>query len=71
MPNRKVRVFRFLIWALLMCIACLITADFQPHIVVFIPGFFLVLFVPMVLIPMHNKRQGEQPDHTIRNESHV
>jgi hypothetical protein len=71
MPNPKVRIFRFLIWALLMCIACLITADFQPHTVVFVAGLFLVLFVPMVLIPIHNKRQGEQPDHTIGNESHV
>ena len=71
MQNPKVRILRFLIWALLMCIACLITADFEPHTVVFVPGLFLVLFAPMVLILIHNKRQGEQPDHAIRSESEV
>ena len=58
-------------WALLMCIAGLITAHFGPHSVVFIPGLFLVLSVPLVLIPINNKRQGEQPDHVIGNESDV
>jgi hypothetical protein len=69
--NPKVRTFRFIIWALLMCVAGLITADFAPHKVVFVPGLFLVLFVPVVPIPIHHKRQGEHPDHKIRNESHV
>jgi hypothetical protein len=66
--NHKVRIFRFLIWALLMGIAGLITARFEPHKAVFVPGLFLVLFVPMVLIPLHNKRQGEHSDDAIRNE---
>jgi hypothetical protein len=71
MQNAKVRIFRFIIWALLMCVACLIAADLKLHTVVFVPALFLVLFVPMVLIPTHRKRQGERPDHTIGNESHV
>jgi hypothetical protein len=69
--NPKVMIFRLLIWALLMCMASLIAADFEPHKVVFVPGLFLVLFVPIVLIPIHHKQQGEQPNHAIRNESDV
>ena len=67
--NTKVRIFRFIMWALLMCIAGLITAHFAPQSVVFVPGLFLVLFVPLVLIQIHNKRQGEQPEHAVRNKS--
>jgi hypothetical protein len=71
MQNPKVMIFRLLIWALLMCLASLITADFEPHKVVFIRGLFLVLFVPMVLIPIHHKQQGEQADRAIGKESDV
>jgi len=56
---------------LLMCVASLITAGFAPRKVVFVPCVFMALFVPMVLIPIHHKRQGEQPHHAIRNESDV
>lgn len=56
--NPKVRIFRFIVWALLMCVAGLITAHFAPHKVFFVPGLFLVLFVPVVLIPLHNQRSG-------------
>jgi hypothetical protein len=59
--NPKVRVYRFIMWALLMCIAGLITAHFAPHKVVFVPGLFLVLFVPMVLIPTHNSGRENSP----------
>lgn len=69
MPNPKVRISRFVIWAISMCIATLIFADFEPHNA--IPCLFMALFVPIVLIPIHKKRQGEQPDHAIRNESDV
>jgi len=56
--NPKVEIFRLLIWALLMCTVGLITAGFEPRKVVFVPAVFLVLFVPVVLIPAHHKRQG-------------
>jgi hypothetical protein len=69
--NSKVRIFRFIVWALLMCIAGSIAAHFAPDKVTFVPGLFLVLFVPIVLIPIRNKRQGERPDHGIGKESHV
>jgi hypothetical protein len=69
--NPQVRIFRFVMWALLMCIAGLITAHFAPHSVVFVPGLFMVLFVPMVLIQIHNKRQGKQHEQAVRNKSDV
>jgi len=69
--NPKARIFRFIIWALLMGIAGSIAAHFAPDKVSFVPGLFLVLFVPVVLIPIRNKRQGEGPDHGIRRESSV
>ena len=43
--------------------AGLITANFEPHKVALVPGVFLVLFVPIVLLPIHDKRQGEQLKH--------
>ncbi len=61
LQNPKVRMFRCIMWVLLMCTADLITAHFAPHRVVFVPVLFMVLFVPVVLIPIHHKRQGEHP----------
>ena len=69
--NRKVRIVRFINWGVLMCAACLITTGFAPNKVVFVPCVFMVLFVPMVLVPIRNKRQREQPDPGIRKESDV
>jgi hypothetical protein len=57
--NPRARIFRFIIWALLMCIAGSITAHFAPDKVTLVPALLLVLFVPMVLMPRHHKRQGE------------
>jgi hypothetical protein len=54
-----------------MCVAGGIIANFEPHKVVFVPCLFMVLFVPMVLIPVNRKRQEEQADHAFRNESDV
>lgn len=58
-------------WALLMCMAGLITANFEPHKVALVPGVFLVLFVPIVLLPIHDKRQGERLKHATGKESDV
>jgi hypothetical protein len=69
--NPKVRIFRFIIWAFLMCLAGVIAAHFAPHKVVFIPGLFLLLIVPMVLIPIPDKWQGEQHEHAVGNDSDV
>jgi hypothetical protein len=71
MPNHKVRIFRFCIWVLLMCVAGSITGLLAPHKFLFVPPLFLALFVPMVLIPIHRKRQGKQLDHAVGNESDV
>ena len=58
MQNPAVKSFRFIIWVTLMCAACLITTDVAPHKAVFIPSVLMVLFVPMVLLPVRNKRNG-------------
>lgn len=71
MPNPKVKIFRFCIWVLLMCVAGSITGLLAPHKFLFVPPLFLVLFVPMVLIPTHHKRQGKELDRAVRNESDV
>jgi hypothetical protein len=68
--NPKVSIFRFFIWVISMCTAALIIADFELHKAVFVPCLSMALFVPMVLVPIHKKRQGERPD-AIRNESDV
>jgi hypothetical protein len=50
------RFVRFAVWVLLMLAACLITADLAPHRTALVPCLFMVLFVPMVLLPINSKR---------------
>ena len=58
LPNPKVRIFRCIVWVLLMCIAGSITALFAPHKAIFVPSLFLVLFVPMVLLPINSGKRN-------------
>jgi hypothetical protein len=61
LPNPKVRIFRCIVWVLLMCIAGSITALFAPNKAIFVPSLFLVLFVPMVLLPIRNSGKRNSP----------
>jgi hypothetical protein len=52
------RFVRFAVWVLLMLTACLIADAFAPPRVVLVPCLFMVLFVPVVLLPMHSNKSG-------------
>lgn len=57
--HTTVRVLRFTIWALLMLVASMITSKLAPHRVAFVPGMFLVLMVPMVLMPLRRESDSK------------
>jgi hypothetical protein len=52
------RLFRFIVWAILMLIVCQIAVRLAPHQVVRAPILFMVLFVPLVLLPMRKRQNG-------------
>jgi len=59
--NPEIRIFRFMVWALLMCLANQIAAHFAPDKLAFVRDVFVVLIFPMVLFPIRNKRPGDSP----------
>lgn len=71
MENHEVRIFRFCIWVFLMCVVGSITGLVAPHKFLFVPAVFMLLFVPMVLMPVHRRRRGEQPSDVVRKESNA
>lgn len=51
----KLRLLRLLIWTILMCVAATVVGWYHPRQAFFVPCIFLVVMVPMVLLPMKNK----------------
>ena len=52
------RGLRFMLWAVLMAATGWVTLNFAPHRVVLVPCVFMVLFVPMVLLPLRGNRNA-------------
>jgi len=51
----RLRLLRFVIWAILMCVTASIVGWYNPRKAVLVPCVFIALMVPMVLLPMENK----------------
>jgi hypothetical protein len=51
----QLRILRLVIWTILMGVTSAIVGWYQPHKAVYVPCVFIVLMVPMVLLPMENK----------------
>jgi hypothetical protein len=51
------RFLRFAGWALAMLAASVIAEIYAPRIRLLVPCFFLLFFVPVVLLPFESKRK--------------
>ncbi len=47
---------RFSIWAMLNAVATATIGWFAPHRAIFVPGLFMVILYPIVLMPLPGKR---------------
>jgi hypothetical protein len=63
---QKLRLLRFSIWAVLMCVTGCIVGWYYPRKAFFVPCIFLALIAPMVLAPMKNKQKAEDSDARIQ-----
>jgi len=52
---------RFAVWLILSATATAITGWFAPHKAVFVPGMFMAIMYPMVLMPWPRIRHAGSP----------
>jgi hypothetical protein len=55
--STRIRLLRFIAWALAMVATSLVMNNFAPQRVIFVPCFFMVMMVPAVLLPLESKRK--------------